>query len=346
MASHESVPASWLHDHDKGGGNRVALCQALCHRPASNEVDVHMLPNQQIDSRDWLLLIGLSVMWGASFFFNGVSLRELPPMTIVFLRVALAAAILFGVTLIYRVALPRSVSEWLPFVAMAALNNIIPFSLVVVGQAMIASGLAAIANATTPLFTVIIMAVAREEPLLPRRVLGVVIGLSGVVILQGGVEIVSSQNTGILLCLAASVSYGLSALYARRRLMHVPPLAAATSQLMASTLMMAFIVLAVDRPWEMTLPGLATVLAVVGSASFSTALAYVVFFQIIKRSGSTNVMLVTLLIPVTAVMLGTLLLGETIRPIEVVGALVIAGALLIIDGRLLGRLRPTRTPAG
>lgn len=284
-------------------------------------------------------------MWGASFFFNGVSLRELPPMTIVFLRVALAAVLLFCVALNYRVTLPQKLSGWLPFVVMGALNNVIPFSLVVAGQSMVASGVAAIANATTPLFTVIIMALAREEPLLARRIVGVVVGLLGVVMLGGGVDAATTEGTGVLLCLAASVSYGLSALYARRRLMHVPPLCAATSQLIASSVMMAALAITVDRPWNLAQPGLATLSAVAGSAAFSTALAYVVFFQIIKRSGSTNVMLVTLLIPVTAVALGTLLLGETVKVREMAGALVIASALLIIDGRIFTYLRRPRVTA-
>lgn len=302
-----------------------------------------MTPNQQIDPRDWLLLISLSVMWGASFFFNGISLRELPPLTIVFLRVALAAAILSGACLIYGVVLPRTASQWRPFVAMAVLNNVIPFSLLVAGQAKIASGLAAVVNATTPLFTVLIMAAAREEPLLMRRIVGVVVGLLGVALLQGGIDADSDQTTGIVLCLGAAVSYGFSALYARRRLVHSPPLATATSQLIASSVMMAVIMAAVDQPWQLALPGLATVCAIFGSAAFSTALAYLAFFQIIRRSGSTNVMLVTLLIPVTAVLLGTLVLGETITISEIAGALVIASALLIIDGRLFARFNKSHT---
>ncbi|MDO9060657.1 MAG: DMT family transporter, partial [Bradyrhizobium sp.] len=197
-----------------------------------------------------------------------------------------------------------------------------------------------ILNATTPLFTVLVMAAAGDEKLRTRRVAGVVIGLIGVAILHGRhLGLSSGQGFGILLCLAGAFSYGLSALYARRKLSDSPPLATATFQMMASTLMMAVIAAVVERPWQLPMPGVMTWLALLGLASLSTALAYIVFFQILRRSGSTNVMLVTLLIPVTAILLGYLFLGETMNLAEITGALVIGSALLVIDGRVFGFIR-------
>ena len=122
--------------------------------------------DHRIDGRDWSLLGVLSVLWGGSFFFNGVALRELPPLTLVFLRVALAAMILLPVLWVYRIAFPRGLSGWKPFFAIALLNNVLPFSLIVTGQTYIPSGLASILNATTPLFTVLVMAAAGDEKLL------------------------------------------------------------------------------------------------------------------------------------------------------------------------------------
>jgi drug/metabolite transporter (DMT)-like permease len=197
-------------------------------------------------------------------------------------------------------------------------------------------GLAALLNATTPLFTVVVMAAAGEEKLYARRVAGVVVGLIGVIILRGqDLGFQTSQGVGIVLCLAAAFSYGLAALVARRKLSKSPPLATATFQLIASSLMMTIIAAVFERPWQLPMPGAATWLAMVGLAALSTALAYIVFFQILRRSGSTNVMLVTLLIPVTAILLGYLVLGESIFLREIIGALVIASALLLIDGRVL-----------
>jgi drug/metabolite transporter (DMT)-like permease len=292
--------------------------------------------DHRIDGRDWGLLGILSVLWGGSFFFNGVALKELPPLTLVFLRVALAALILLPVLRAYRIGFPRGFSGWQPFFGIALLNNVLPFSLIVMGQTYIPSGLASILNATTPVFTVLVMAASGDEKLLMRRVAGVLAGLIGVIILHGqDLDFANSQGIGILLCLAAAVCYGLSALYARRRLSNSPPLATATFQLLASSLMMAIVAATVERPWQLPMPGATTWLAMAGLAGLSTALAYIVFFQILRRSGSSNVMLVTLLIPVTALLLGYLVLGESISGREITGAIVISSALLLIDGRVL-----------
>lgn len=294
----------------------------------------------RIDIRDWSLLALLSVLWGGSFVFTGVALRELPPLTVVLLRVVLAAMLLLPLLRVYRIVFPAGLSGWKPFFVLAFLNNVVPFSLIVIGQTYIPSGLASILNATTPLFTVLVMAASGDEKLLARRVAGVVIGLAGVVILRSpALGVGSGQGFGILLCLAGAFSYALSALYARRKLPDSPPLATAAFQMLASSLMMTFIAAVFERPWQLPMPGVTTSLALLGLAALSTALAYIVFFQVLRRSGSTNVMLVTLLIPVTAILLGYLALGETIAPHEIIGAVVIGSALLVMDGRLLQRVR-------
>jgi drug/metabolite transporter (DMT)-like permease len=299
--------------------------------------------DSRIDARDWSLLGLLSILWGGSFFFNGVVLRELPPLTLVLLRVALASVILLPLLWAYGIRFPKGLSGWKPFFAIGLLNNVLPFSLIVVGQTTIPSGLASILNATTPLFTVVVMAAAGEEKLHLRRIAGVIVGLIGVVVLRGwsfdGEGFWSGQGVGILLCLAGAFSYGLSALLARRLLSNSPPLGTATFQLLASTVMMMVVAGFVERPWQLPMPGVATWGAVIGLAVLSTALAYIVFFQILRRSGATNVMLVTLLIPVTAIVLGYLVLGEQISSREIAGALVIGSALLLIDGRMLERFR-------
>lgn len=292
--------------------------------------------DDRIDARDWSLLAALSVLWGGSFFFNGVVLRELPPFTLVLLRVALAAIILLPVLRGCGLPFPKGWMGWRPFFLVALFNNLLPFSLIVIGQTYIPSGLASILNATTPLFTVLVMAAAGEERLVFRRVAGVIVGLIGVMILRGGeFSLDGGQGLGVLLCLAAALSYGISALVARRSLADSPPLATATFQLMASSLMMAIVAGVFERPWQLPVPGVVTWLAVFGLAALSTALAYIVFFQVLRRSGATNVMLVTLLVPITAILLGALVLGERISPREIAGALVIGSALLLIDGRVL-----------
>src|SRR6478752_2995077 len=215
--------------------------------------------DNRIDARDWSLLGLLSVLWGGSFFFNGLVLRELPPLTVVFLRVALASLFLLPLLWLYRIRFPAGVAGWKPFFAIGLLNNGLPFLLIVVGQTYIASGLASILNATTPLFTVVVMAAAGEEKLVVRRIAGVIVGLTGVAILRGGaLDLRSGQGIGILLCLAAALSYGIAALVARRTLADSPPLATATFQLMASSLMMAIVAAVFERPWQLPLPGVVT----------------------------------------------------------------------------------------
>ena len=289
----------------------------------------------RMDERDWGLLIVLSILWGGSFFFNGVAVRELPPLTIVLGRVTIAAALLLPLMRARGGRLPASLAGWVPFLVMGLLNNVIPFSLIVAGQTRIASGIASVLNATTPLFTVVVMAAAGDEPLMARRLVGVLIGLAGVIVLRGlNLRLDGGETLGILLCLAGALSYGFSGLWGRRRLAGVPPLTSATCQLVSSSVVMLALAGAVEKPWLLPTPSIATWLALLGTATFATALAYIIFFQILVRSGASNVMLVTLLIPVTAILLGHFALGEPLEIREVAGACIIGCALLIVDGRL------------
>jgi drug/metabolite transporter (DMT)-like permease len=299
----------------------------------------------RMDERAWGLLVLLSVLRGGSFFFTGVAVAELPPLTIVLARVGIAAVLLLPMLWASGARLPTRLTDWMPFLVMGLLNNVVPFCLIVSGQTRIASGLASVLNATTPLFTVLVMAAFGDEPLAARRVVGVLAGLAGVTILRGGdLEIAGEETLGMLLCLGAALSYGFSGLWARRRLAGIPPLTSATCQLICSSVVMLGLAGVVGRPWLLPAPGLRTWLALLATAALSTALAYVVFFRILVRSGASNVMLVTLLIPVTAILLGYFLLGEPLQAREIIGALVIGGALLIVDGRILKLLQGHRMP--
>jgi drug/metabolite transporter (DMT)-like permease len=288
-----------------------------------------------IDRDDWLLLILLSVLWGGAFFFTGVAVKELPPLTIVLARVALASALLVPAMWICGGAFPSGLRGWFRFFVMALVTNVIPFSLLVMGQTRIAGSLASVLNATTPLFTVLVMAAFREEALSAHRIAGAVVGVIGVVVLyEPSLQSSVTHATGILLCLGAALSYGFSALWARRALVGIPPLTSATCQLLCSSLAMLVLAGTIEWPHGLAMPSLATGLSLLGAAALSTALAYLVFFQIIRRSGASNVMLVTLLIPVTAILLGHFALGETLRGREILGGLIIASALIMIDGRV------------
>ena len=277
----------------------------------------------------------LSVLWGGAFFFVGVAVVELPPLTVVLARVGIAAAILLGLTLFLGHSLPRTLSAWMPFLVMGLLNNAVPFSFLNAGQTMVSVGLASIINGMTPLFTALVMASFREERLTAYRVVGVLLGVAGVVLIsRPDADMVDARLLGIGLCLAATLSYGFAALWGRRHLVDVPPLKSATCQLLSSTLIMAVVVVIVDRPWTLPIPSTEVWMALCGLALFGTAIAYVVFFEILTRAGASNAMLVTLLIPVTALLLGNMFLAEPIFLHEIAGAAIIGLGLLSIDGRL------------
>jgi drug/metabolite transporter (DMT)-like permease len=288
---------------------------------------------------DWLLLILLSMLWGATFFFVAVALGALPPLTLVMARVGLAALLLVPLALIAGHRLPATMSAWGPYVVLALLNNVTPFALMTYGQTHIASALAAVLNATTPLFTLIIARLFAGEALSAAKLAGVGLGIAGVGVLMGpaALGLDTASAIGMLAVVAGAMSYGFAALW-MRRLRGTPPLVSAAAQLVCSTAMLAPVAAYVDRFWLLPVPGATALGAVLGLAVFSTALAYVVFFRINATAGPTNVMLVTLLIPVTATVLGVLVLGEALASNQVAGALIIASGLVVIDGRLLGWL--------
>ncbi len=284
------------------------------------------------------MLVLLSLLWGGAYFFAGVAVRELPPLTVVLARVFLAAIALLPLFWYARHRMPGSFSEWLPFLGMGILNNVIPFGLIFFGQTYITVGLSSIINAMTPLFTVLVMFGFGQERLTANRMIGVLLGLAGVAVLRGvDGPVDTTQTLGIVLCLGAALSYGFAALWGRKFLVGVAPVKSATCQLLCSTAVMAVLVSIIDQPWKLDVPGANTIWALIVLAVFGTALAYIVFFKILVRAGPSNVMLVTLLIPVTAMILGNLFLDEVIHSKEIVGAVIIGAGLLFIDGRLVNR---------
>ena len=291
---------------------------------------------------DWLLLVLLSVLWGASYLFIAVANPHVPPFTLALGRVALAAIVLVPLVLLLGLRLPATAADWRPFLGLAIVGNAIPFTLMVHGQLRIAGGLAAVLNATTPLLTLVVARAFAGEALAGRKLAGVLIGLAGVGILVGPAALGSNASSviGMLCILGGSLSYAVSALW-MRRLRHIPPLVSSAAQLICSSAMLLPVAGVAERFWLLPAPGVPAILAVLSLALFSTALAYIVFFRINASSGPSNVMLVTLLIPVTATLLGVLILGEAVTPHQIAGALVIASGLAVIDGRLLARFQRT-----
>jgi drug/metabolite transporter (DMT)-like permease len=297
---------------------------------------------KRMSALEWGLLLTLSILWGGSFFFQKVALAALPPFTVLLARVGLAAAALGLAVRVTGHRLPPLGRAWAAFAIMATLNNVIPFSLILWGQTRIASGLAAILNACTPLFTAVLAHfVTADERLTPRRIAGVLLGLAGVVLMIGPDTLggLGHDVAAQLAVLAAGVSYACAGIFGRR-FAGTPPLVTATGQATASTLLILPVALLVDRPWALTAPAARVWLALLGLAIISTALGYVVYFRILATAGATNLLLVTLLIPVIALLLGTYALDERLAPRYLGGLALIAAGLAVIDGRALAWPRP------
>lgn len=290
--------------------------------------------------RVWLWLLSLSVLWGGSFFFAKVAVGELGPFTVVFARVALAA-----LALALFVPLRRD-APWPTYFAMGFLNNALPFSLIFWGQTEIASGLASILNATTPLFTLVVAHLLTLDERIDRtKIVALLTGLLGVVVLIGPAAVVGDAALwGQAACLAAALSYAFAGVYGRRfRRMGIAPAEAAAGQVTASAVLILPIMLIVDQPWLLpAAPSLAVCLALAGLALLSTALAYVLYFRILAAAGATNLLLVTFLIPVTAILLGAMVLGERLEPRHFAGMALIGVGLALIDGRIAGLLRAAK----
>ncbi|KPB00597.1 ABC transporter permease [Ahrensia marina] len=290
---------------------------------------------------EWFMLIGLSVIFGGSFFFTGVIVQDLPPKTIVFFRVLIAALALHFFMIVTGRKMPWNGTIWAAFFAMGLINNVIPFSLIVWGQTQIASGVASILNATTPLFTVMIAhALTADEKLSPSRITGVIIGFIGVAVMIGGGAIADGMITALaqFACIGAAISYGFAGVFGRRfKRMAVSPYAVATGQVTASTVIMFPLMLLFDQPWTLAAPSLQSIFALLALGLISTAFAYILFFKILDGAGATNLSLVTFLVPVSAIFLGIVFLGEILLPRHLAGLALIIAGLVCVDGRVFKR---------
>ncbi|MFG5380607.1 DMT family transporter [Yoonia sp. R2-816] len=292
---------------------------------------------------DWGLLGFLSILWGGTFFFTSIAVGELPPLTVVFLRVSIAALALFIYLGMRGIKLPGNTQVWQAFLTMGFLNNVIPFSLFFWAQTTIPGGLASIANAATPVFSIAVAHVMlADEKFTVNKFFGVVLALIGVGFLFG--EEVSSGTSiatlGLVACLTAALCQGFSVVYGRRfNALGLSSSVTALGQLVGTTIIMLPVILLVDHPWTLRMPSTAAVGSIIGMALFSTALAYMIFFRLLATAGAVNASLVTLLIPVSAILLGTGFLGEVLATTHFVGLALISCGLLVIDGRMF-RLRP------
>ncbi|OCP09381.1 MULTISPECIES: DMT family transporter [unclassified Ensifer] len=294
--------------------------------------------------RTWALLALLGLIWGGSFFFARVAVAHVPPFTLVFLRLSLAALALH-VYIGGRFGMYQALGQrWREFALMGLINNAIPHALIFLGQTHVGAGLAAILNATTPVWTVIIANMATEdEKLSSAKIAGCVLGLAGTVVLIGPSALAGLFGTAssiplwaLVLPVLAAISYGFAATYGKRFRDLAPPVTAA-GQLTASTLITLPVAAVSDTPWLLPMPPIEVTFSILGLALVSTAYAYILFFRIMREAGATNASLVTLLVPPSAILLGYLFLGETLQAADFAGMVLIALGLAVLDGRILRR---------
>lgn len=289
---------------------------------------------------EWGMLILLSIFWGGSFFFVEIALRDFQPFALVFIRITIAAWVLLAVAFMRGLRLPSSLKTWAAYAVMGALNNAIPFSLIVWGQTHIDSGVASILNATTPIFTVLLAhLLTSDERLTKGKLIGVLVGFLGVFImfkpeLRDGF---SWRGLGQVAVLGAAVSYSFAGIFGKR-FKNMSPVINSAGMLICSSILM-FPLAILDGAFWLLRPSLESLFAVLGMALISTVIAYLLYFRILATAGATNVLLVTFLIPISALLLGVGLLDEVVKMMEYFGMGFIFLGLMLIDGRALNWLK-------
>ena len=284
---------------------------------------------------EWFKLLLLGGIWSSSFLFNKIALNDFGPFSIVFLRVSIASVFLLMATILMREKYPRSLKIWSGYLLIGLLNNAIPFSLVVWGQKHIDSHVAAILNATTPMFAVLLAHIfTQDEKLSLNKFYGVVLGFSGVVIMmqneiQGSIDL---KDIGQLCVLGAAISYSVGGIFGKR-FGKINPIVNSSAMLICSSVVMFPLVFSVEA--MPSSPSFQSVMAIMGVAVVGTAIAFLLYFNILAKSGATNVLLVTLLIPIGALMFGILLLNESLERTEFFGMIFILLGLLTTDDRAL-----------
>lgn len=282
---------------------------------------------------DWLRLIFLSLLWGGSFFFVEIALTALPPLAVVWVRVATGAVCLGLILALSGVPFPKGRAVWLALAGMGFLNNAIPFTLFALAQGQITGALAAILNATTPLFTLVAVHLfTDDEGITPRRALGLIAGLGGVAVMMWG-QALDGTVLAKLACLAAAASYGVAGVWSRRfRSLGTTPLQIAFGQCASAALLVLPVMLVVSPPFGLTVPPLRVWAALAGLGLLSTVLAYLLFFRILASAGAVRLALVTFLIPVSATVLGMAFLSQVPEPRHLAGFALIAAGLVAVGG--------------
>lgn len=300
-----------------------------------------MTDQKSLSPRAWAELLLLALIWGGVFLSVRIALNEVGVLATVAHRALWAALVLWALVLALRLPVPRAWPVWGAFLVMGLLNNIIPFTLLNWSQLHIESGLTAILNSATAIFGVLVASLfLADERLTARKLAGVCIGFFGVTTAIGleNLRDFDIRSLAQLAVLAATLSYAFAGVWARKHLSGLPPLVAAAGMMSASALIMVPLAWQLDGPLSLALRS-ETLLAIAYYALVATVLAYLLYYRVLAMAGSGNLMLVTLLMPPIAIVLGWAVLGEALHARALLGFAILALGLLVLDGRLWAALR-------
>lgn len=296
---------------------------------------------------EWLLFATLGFAWGSSYLWIKIGVETLPPFTLIAARLAIAALLLGVVLRLTGLTLPRERRAYGHLLVMATVNIALPFFLITWGEQSIDSALASILNSTVPLFTIVLAALAlHDEAITVNRLVGLVLGFGGVVLLTSRNLAGAGDSSlwGELAIVGSSISYAAGAVYARRNVRGLSPMIPAFFQVFFALLITGSLALLLERPWELS-PSPDAGAAILWLGLLGSGLAYPIFFRLLRSWGPTRTSLVAYVLPVVGILLGVIVLRESVDARVLGGTAFIVGGVALVNSRygarrLFGRRAP------
>ena len=295
-----------------------------------------------MNNKTWLLVILLGFIWGSSFLFTEILLNYINPVLIVFFRVSLASIILIIYVFFFtNLKFNFSKEILLTFFSMGLLNNVIPFLLIAYAQETITGGLASILNANTSFFTIFLASLfLKDEKLTSYRLLGIIIGIIGVIVIVGfeNLSELKNYNFGIVFMLFSCLSYSFAGIFAKTKLTNIHPTISATGMLSMSTIILFPFIIIYNGNELININS--TVLYYSCMFAFiCSVLAYFLYFKILETNGAGNLLICTIIIPPSSILLNAFFINEIIKIYELIGLIIITLGLIILDGRIINYIK-------
>jgi drug/metabolite transporter (DMT)-like permease len=283
---------------------------------------------------DWILLLTLGLMWGTSYAFIRLGVETLPTFTLIAARLLIGFTLLATVVFLARESLPRSPRMYVHLAVMAAINIVIPFTLITHAEQSVPSAIAAILNGAVPLIVIVLAALTfHDEPITLNRAVGVVVGYVGVIVLVlPGLAAGGGQVEGEIALVGSTISYAVGAVYARRNIKGLRPMIPALFQVGFALVMVLVLAFAFESPLAVTW-NLNAFVAVAWLGLLGSGAAYLLMFRLLSRIGATATSQLAYLLPVVGIVTGAIMFGETIDFRVAVGTGLILGGIALVNSR-------------